>query len=589
MLPSDQPPVWASKVEMITTTATPHKRWLWANSCLFIVDRLIEPQANIHFLEFCVTGKLPNGKVTTLPIMEGEEAVLWTVPFKEWAPAPYDSLTEDLSSQLMIGIGSNEDFNRLGHVQYHIHSWKSTIWDDMIPLSPTQWQEKGLDKSEKFDLACEYLTAVVATFDYLNTEEPQENMKGTFNLLYYHLSDFDKAINSRRSSNGIEETVSLAALWEEFIRAHYQTITTRAHSWVISHVKELRAPLLHDVASHQPPSEHLYNTDQWTLTNKLHVLAEIAITADFTILFPVDGYKGHSSPRKTDDDLQSPSFDIRCKAATSKVKLLTRVNILKDVIENPNLPPKGVAHPDSLLRTLGHQIDAQGEVRRLIRGKPEPLPPLNWIMRIQRWKSDAESMDDNPEPYQPDKFTMYKLPLSTETGDRPEQLGGDGVEGADHIKPLLKLEWFDGKELGVPENDIDAAKKHFIDMHESDDFHKRNLLNYDFLVVDSASFASYMSDKISFPSTDTSGLHPSDDQPFILSVDSTYDPDDPELRRDEMPGYEGQMRVLGSLVWSDVYAVAVEQSSTPMWRWAMDKPGVYWTYGSHPNSSVAGV
>jgi hypothetical protein len=39
---------------------------------------------------------------------------------------------------------------------------------------------------------------------------------------------------------------------------------------------------------------------------------------------------------------------------------------------------------------------------------------------------------------------------------------GAGQDGSDSIKPYLKLHWLDGKELGLAENDIEAAKQYVI-------------------------------------------------------------------------------------------------------------------------------
>ncbi|KAM5462581.1 hypothetical protein MauCBS54593_007937 [Microsporum audouinii] len=556
----------------------------WAFSSLLIVDRLIEPQTTVHFLEFCASGNLPNGKVTKLPLLGEDEFPQWNRPYNEWAPDPYN-LSEDLMSQISLRIGSAEDFSRLEVVAYNVHSWKSTFWDDMVPISPTQWQAKGLDKPENFGLACEYLSAAIAVFEYLNVEKIQKNLKETYNLLYDDFSYFDKAINSQRSSAGITETISMAALWEEYIRTHYQTITTRAHSWVISHIEELRGPILRDRAMHKPPSEDTYSPEQWTLTNKLHLLAELTVTSDFTILIPMDGYKGYSAPDLV-EDIRSPSFDIRRKAAAATVKSLTNFNIVREIALSLNSTRLGTANPESILQTLNCQIAAQTQVRHMIRGNPEPLPPPAWIMRIQKLMDSAKSTEEDPEPYKPPKFTMYKLvygKTDEEWNTFMQKLEadmnnwGDGIDGANQIKGLLKLEWFDGEELGIPEDDVDAAAKHFEKMREAEDFSQRNLLDYDLLVIDNAAFSSYMTDKFSMPSADNSGLHPSDFQPFVLQVSSDYDPEDPDLRKDELPGWKGRMRVLGSLVWSDIYASASEQSSTHMWRWAMDHPNQVYT------------
>ncbi|KAF3491366.1 uncharacterized protein GIQ15_00883 [Arthroderma uncinatum] len=456
---------------MLNSIALTTAHWLF--SCLLIVDRLIEPQTVVHFLEYCDTGDLPNGKVTTLPLPDHEEELLWMKPYSEWAPAPYNNITEDLGSQLMIRVGSDDDYERLELIPYNIHSWKSTLLDDMVPLSPTQWKDKRLSQPENFDLACEYLIAVIAAFEYLNLPQAQEKLKGTYNVMYDHFEYFDNAVNSLRSSNGKEGTVSMAALWEEFTRVHYQTVTARAHSWVISHATALRGPILNDLIAHQPPSEHSYSPKQQILTDKLHVLAEITTTADFTILLPMDGYKGHVLLEGTEGDLHSPSLDIRRDAVSDRVKSLSNHKMLTEILVDTLKPesdrtPRGVAHPESLLKTALYQIDAQTETREALRGKPEQLPPPGWIMRIQRRISFAESNATNSEPYQLDKFTIYKLVYSQtdeEWSDFLQKLEADmndwghGVQGADQIKERLQLEWFDGEELGIPEDDIDAAKK----------------------------------------------------------------------------------------------------------------------------------
>jgi hypothetical protein len=92
-----------------------------------------------------------------------------------------------------------------------------------------------------------------------------------------------------------------------------------------------------------------------------------------------------------------------------------------------------------------------------------------------------------------------------------------------------------------------------------------------FLVVDSNSFASYTD--VSY--TDAlSPFLPGDFAGFVLAVDPDFDPEEGLERPDESPNYTGQVRVLGSLVWGDVFALLETQSSAldDFWPLAMKHP-----------------
>ncbi|KAF5856440.1 hypothetical protein ETB97_007332 [Aspergillus alliaceus] len=109
------------------------------------------------------------------------------------------------------------------------------LWEGNIPLSEQRWREKELNHPANFELACQYLSSVVATFEYLNKPHVAKNFRDTFNLIYDHWEGFDAIANQKRDEQGLE-TVSVARRWTEYIAAHYEAMTERAHHWVISHV-----------------------------------------------------------------------------------------------------------------------------------------------------------------------------------------------------------------------------------------------------------------------------------------------------------------------------------------------------------------
>lgn len=109
----------------------------------------------------------------------------------------------------------------------------------------------------------------------------------------------------------------------------------------------------------------------------------------------------------------------------------------------------------------------------------------------------------------------------------------------------------------------------------SDDWSK--LEDGAFLVVDSASFASYTTRSYS-PAA--SRLNPGDFTGFLLAVDPDFDPEEGIPRPDESPGYNGQMRILGSLVWSDLYSLLAAQTSGLEDHWPLAS--------EHPNMVYVG-
>lgn len=191
-----------------------------------------------------------------------------------------------------------------------------------MPLSQNRWRAIHLDEPEQFPSASQHLAAVIAAFGYLNDPEQAANLRITFNIISEHLEDFDGALNSLRVTKGLEP-LSVTSLWEEFIRIHYQVVTNRAHAWVLSHISPLRQAIVNDLLAYLPPSDDSLSSEQWVLINKLHDLTELAARADYTILIPMDGYKGYSAPapREAAADLMSADLQTRRRAYSEALKV----------------------------------------------------------------------------------------------------------------------------------------------------------------------------------------------------------------------------------------------------------------------------
>jgi hypothetical protein len=435
------------------------------------VDRILEPQTIPHFLEFSMIGKLPGGSKTSLPLISEEYIPLLMTPYADWAPSPYNKLPNSAMTQIMIRIGSNEDDARLVVVEKKIQAMKSRLWEGIIPLSRNRWRKKRLDQPENFGMALQYLSGVVDAFNYLLQPPVSTNLRETFNLIHKELGDFEKAVNALKKGQGIKVT----GLWEEYIGASYKVMTTRAHSWIIEHIKELRVPIIEAIKAHEPEDFETYSPEQWTLTNKLHDLTELGARADFTILMSMDGYMGFS-PLPNATEGQSPDLEKRKKYYGDRLKLLSRKKsfnsiTLKNLAQEPSAEPRresrGLGDPLDIIETYGEQTEAQDELREEIR-EPFTLElgeksPEQWIVDLR-----DQVLEREEDPVKEWGFVIYRLTYS-QTDDEWNAFKhkfeadaadwGDGVDGADLIRDMAKLKWVDGQEHGIADGDVAAATK----------------------------------------------------------------------------------------------------------------------------------
>jgi hypothetical protein len=380
-------------------------------------------------------------------------------------PFPPGSNEESIIGRVMARIGSHADGDRLCLVGKNIQFLKARLWEGIIPLSEQRWHEKGLDRPEYFDLACQHLTAVVAVFEYMNAPAVRVYLRDTYNFIYDHWADADTVLNQRRAEKG-KERISLASLWTEYIAAHFEMMTERAHRWVILHVKALRAPMLRKLAQHKPLIEGSSSPDamQWMLTDRLHMVTEIAAHADWNIMLPMQGYKGYTPPQRDGPaELHVADCGKRGKAYAERLRLLTRQVMARDIICNGGSTGYDRGSGASFRRTGIYQIEAQNQTREETRGAPiEPIPREPWITSCMK---KIESTTNKAGGW---TMAIYRLTYGQSESEWKAFLEkleahisdwGKGQTGSSALKPYLKLQWLDGEALGISEGDIDATKR----------------------------------------------------------------------------------------------------------------------------------
>ncbi|PWY95936.1 hypothetical protein BO94DRAFT_507372 [Aspergillus sclerotioniger CBS 115572] len=550
----------------------------WGNQYLSIVDRLIPPQTIIQFIECLMHGTLPNGKETERERLEQEEFGLLSVPVAQWAGTSSPGGEESILHRIMVVVGSHEDPRRLCTVGKNIHSVKTRLWEGMVPMSAARWQDKGLSEREYFDTACEYLTAVITAFEYLNNHQVRANLRDGFNLISDHLGMFEEALNVKRRERG-QKLLDLRGLWEEFIRAKYEVMTSRAHGWVVDRVKELQEKVIGEICALPVMNEEEISQEMEKWTTKLFHVMEITSLADMTIWMPMEGYAGYQPSEDVVAGLRNPNLGDYRKNYSDKLQAIVWPRMEQLIQEQLSKQPddSNGQSPESRAKRFAVNTIAQDDLRQEIRGPAPVLVPEAWIQRILHFHELSQSVEE--EVRMSEGLAIYRLAYQVSDAEWEACKGkleahlaswGAGVDKAEEVKPLLKIHWFDGKELGFGDHDIDAAKKHYLEIRDSDAYVQK--LQHDvFLVADGWSIASYKESGFHSP---TKAMLPGDFQGHILAVDASFDPAAPNEHAEESPGFDGQMRILGNLVWSDLYAMLALRCGglEDMWPLAMDHP-----------------
>ncbi|CAJ0555355.1 Ff.00g054200.m01.CDS01 [Fusarium sp. VM40] len=531
---------------------------------LWIKDRILEPQTLSHFLEFTMTGNLPGDRLTPPPLLTPEEVDLLKTPASEWAPTPYNQQTRSTLDWMVIRIGSEEDSSRLYGIAKELHAMKSRLWEGIPPLSERRWQELRLDEPENFTAACSYFAMVIDVFAYLNNLRTKGALRQTFNLIWDHLRVYEQALNAKRredSTDGAYQEVSVTGLWYSYIRAHYDLICENAHHWVTEHIDQNREPIVHELAHHHPDNPNHYDHKQQDLRSKLDDLNENTFKADFMIFMPTDGYKGDRLPAK-DTDLLTPAHmkELRTEPITSSANMMWRVadytervkylgrKEMREHCEREDYRSWGDVpnnDPEKLLLHTISLIDAQRMARHELRGLPQPPEVDRWIeyTRLQKNFGLGFVAYRLCHDYEPATWDLFKRTFEADVAD-----WGRGKVDVNDIRRACKIHWKDGLENGIADGDIEGAKKHFSTVPGLP-VHKRV-----FLAIDESTMKSFLEPTVN-------------NQRSVLAVDVKYEPGQEEDV--DSPGYPGTLRILCSLLWDELGAMLVMQSTFPQGLWPM--------------------
>ncbi|KAJ5617375.1 hypothetical protein N7537_002489 [Penicillium hordei] len=579
----------------------------WMNQDSPVVDALIEPQAVLHFIEFITYGILPNGKKTDLALLNEDEFPLFMAPSSEWAPAPFNKATVSIVEKAMQQTTDREDLKGLCRIGQNIQFLKSRLWGGLAPVPASRWHEKDLNNPDHFTIAHEYLTSVIAVFEYLNIPQIRTNMCDTFNGISGDLGEMQEALNTRRKAQGgLSPEINLTALWEQFIRAQYEVMTSTAHSWVLARVAELREQVLDGFST--IPGENPDAPEMAVVSQRWSDLISVVTMADFNIWLSMDGYNGYHPPSEIIAGLHNPDLENQGKNyGFSKLIVDRLTECIEAQKEAATVQGPSANRSDAARRErISISTVVQDELREKIRGRtPSPQPPVQpWIQKLLRAHEASLSL----QPWERQNYgfglAIYRAThmFSDEQWESLKRdleahlsAWSDDVQGADELKPLLKLHWFDCKELGFETfNPVTSARRHFQEIRSSDEWtHK--IAPSVFLLIDNMGMGSYIDEKSRASFTKDKGFLKGDFQGHVLAVDADFDDsatankiaDDTanEDSQGEVFEYPGRMRILGNLVWSELYPMLMLQSVVlqNFWLQAREHPTKVYTGPTVPS------
>ncbi|KAF2644443.1 hypothetical protein P280DRAFT_171618 [Massarina eburnea CBS 473.64] len=553
---------------------------------LKVVEPLIINNTLYYFLDYIFEGKFPHsGQKTTRFLLTEDEVPLQVKPYSVWAASPYNSRTYTLQERLLKAPD-----HCCVSIDRKTSLLRARLWMGLVPMSGGRWKEKRLDDWRNWQSVFEFCHEVLRVFTWLGDPDIQRVLQTHFNYVAAELEVFQDAINARRAQRNVQERVDLKILWLEFITSTFQAMVTRTHTWFHDRVHECisaaQAWYEDQVREHGAANSYQAAKKCGECWSDLSRLLNVA---DFTIMMSLDGFTGFTASSRDSKTVGSmlplPLRQDRRKeleAATSWPAAEESVND----IEGTRLTP------ERFRAVLNEGIAKHEEIRKQMRGNAITLGVQHWITIIhsrtkwsldhggpqdQRWGLVAYLLTHTPTQEQ---WTAFLTRLYADFAK-----SGQWIEGFDEVKVRMDLQWIDGKSSGIPHDDIESAKRHFLIFRNSPRMRRRNWAQ-DFIVIDTSSFNSYMTPlPSSLPRTPP--LSPTTTIPsqgdfggFVKVIDLS--PYRVEVIAETAPGFKNELKILGSLVFEELYPLLIGLCLRPKDLWA---GGAMW----HPQQVYVGI
>ncbi|EAQ84462.1 hypothetical protein CHGG_08476 [Chaetomium globosum CBS 148.51] len=547
-----------------------------------------------RFMEFLANHTLPNGQLTTLPTLSSDEISKMAKPYNDWAPPPYNnnSLRGDAAmtrfSLCFAGLPDLTDvkslfsaggFDLLSDIDFELEMCRQRLWAGMVPLSDRRWADKKLDALQNIDLAAEHLLKVCDMIHF-SMPTPSDRARKAYNQVYDAFTHFDTVLAAHYAATTPNRTTplpSVANLWADFFFTH-------TASPAISKPPS-PPPRPSPAEPNSPPNKpHLLSQ----FTQLTHILRRL----DLTTLLPLPNFK---STLPAHQPLTFPP-----PTGLARLHPIPRRDAHAGV-----LPPRSrCCAMGSISSGVGRLVRDEfgGGWRTMTRRRCTPaeeghgLGRTGWGPPLYMRVGEAYNTPKLPilgEGLVERRYMWVWSRIGCGKGCGEGGVGrglgrglredvvakwGEGVKGVEGIRDKMEIRWVDGRDVGIAEEDVDGARKHFKGLNENRGAGMDGLVAPAFLVADKSSVESYTGAAFATPDDPDFG-------PFILV--GKLDEVDPSTHK--APGFEGAVRVLGTVLLDDVWPslwcrlVCVED----MWNLATWHPlSIY--VGSVVHSQVEG-
>ncbi len=555
--------------------------------------------------DYASGGLRPGGGRPSFPLLTQEEWGLLNAPYSQWAPAPYNKFNYSCMDRVAPLIMRQEikELKDQAHIGFlaRLRPLKAKILLGMVPVSGDRWLERKMDDPANYRNLFELINDLIRIFDWYNHEDVHNRTRDAFNWMVDKYVEFEQAANLRREHNGITERLNLAGMWAEYWNDTMTNMSERTHQWVVDRVDEVQARAFvqyQDALKTAGTDEAAIGEAGKKYYECVQDLRGMLTRLDYTIGVPMTGFKGYTASN-TFKDLsvmqrratwsktmgaksfkhQAAILDAQDKAeaeeASNPPSLSDRMNIMSQFTK-----PAHARFRDTE-NLLGHYEEGKknrDETRLALCG-PLKLPTEeHWISilreRMAFYAKNPRNQEINPDAW---GFVCYRL-----TYDQTDEQwatfqskfskdvlrSGTWIKGFEKIISKHGIKVIDGRDFGIAEGDVAAAKRHFKKTFTMLPALGR-LWTQDFLVVDKQAYASYID-----PPTEPEARPPPPYGPafgcnggHVRLVDATYDQLSQEMIDALSPGYKGEMKVLSSLLLEEIYPLLATLSVRPFGMW----------------------
>ncbi|KAK1585072.1 uncharacterized protein LY79DRAFT_559652 [Colletotrichum navitas] len=523
-----------------------------------------------------------SGKPPTQPRpFEYDEDNLFARPYNEWAPPPFNDCpirSASAMNLIMVAVSGMTDLLALvtstsTECDRDLHHIKTRLLHGLPPMSPARWRMKGLHEPTNVQRACQHLCTVVDAFEYLNLPHTQSRMRKACNGTWKECDKFSRALSAYRQQRG-RGPVSVTAAWEEYMVDYLETIAARAHAWVIGRVDELLEALLLQLRSTTGGANG--QTSPGQIIDSIHELNIIMTEADARIMLPLFRYTlktlTSAAPRLRDDwggyrgaePMTEYPYDMltRVQVYSMRLKFLNKAAGTRMIIDGQRngIPFSYTQDPERCSRLMFREL---ARARRELRGPAPETGDEPWITSLK----NTLRMSIRPR-VRVWGFVGYRVSYAHSDEEWKEFLRrveddvmawGQGVDGAADVKPTCRLMWIDGREHGIPEDDIEAARRHYKTYSKSPACEDLLTARQVFLAADEASVDSYLEP---VQGTTEPVIPRGDLGSFLLAVQPASARETGNGRRGRRgrgagasgDEFDGTLRVLGSILFDDLWA-----------------------------------